>query len=184
MRLVCSAGARAQPRRDPPWAIMRHFLFGDATVARYGNVSQPRSSLRRRRTQRSRRLCRRSPALRSPWQSPRLPPLARPWRRYSRRTSSPAACASTTSSWSRHGAAWRARLRCAWRGVRQPYARSAAVRSDAPRDPPQVRELLAAEPDNEEYTDLQTSLLEVRDSRASFAARVALRGSYPGPGSF
>jgi hypothetical protein len=47
------------------------------------------------------------------------------------------------------------------RRFRQPYALLLCA-ADAPRCAWQVRELLAAEPGNEEYTDLQTSLLEAR----------------------
>jgi hypothetical protein len=68
-------------------------------------------------------------------------------------------------------AAQRAARVCAARRSACANPTCAAARADARRGPAQVRELLAAEPDNEEYTDLQTSLLEVRPSRAPCARR-------------
>ena len=63
--------------------------------------------------------------------------------------------------------------RAAARACANPTPRLAR-RADAPLAPPQVRELLAAEPGTEEYTDLQTSLLEARRLSSRAACR-ALR---------
>ncbi len=70
----------------------------------------------------------------------------------------------------------RRRRSSAQRALRpEPYGR-AASRALTRRARRQVRELLAEEPDNAEYVDLQTSLLEVRPSRGGGALERRSRG--------